>query len=353
MAEDVWAETSTIAARRVYQTLRPDSNVRGWLVTIAHRKALRPAPEELHALPRPPPTFPSVLSNLGIPDPGRRPSSSSALAALPLQAACRGRVPPRRRALPYAEVGASSTRALPPHVVAPPTVSPSCARRTREERHRDPPHSRTTYTVDDLLATIPSLDLDGEGPNARAARRCRRAGRTCSTWSYRTVDSPVGPLLLAGAPGRAGAGRVRCGEGHDAVLHRLAEQISPRITVTPRRLEGPRHPARRVLHRASVTLFRPGDRHAARPRLPPHRPASTSSTFVYGVHGELRGGSRRRGGDQLAGTAPTALACATNPLPLRRPLPSRRAKRRHDRELRGRHRRQALIARVLEAQASS
>lgn len=38
-AEDAWAETF-LAAMRAYPTLRPDSNVRGWLVTIAHRKAL-------------------------------------------------------------------------------------------------------------------------------------------------------------------------------------------------------------------------------------------------------------------------------------------------------------------------
>jgi RNA polymerase sigma factor (sigma-70 family) len=38
-AEDAWAETF-LAALRAYPTLRPDSNVRGWLVTIAHRKAL-------------------------------------------------------------------------------------------------------------------------------------------------------------------------------------------------------------------------------------------------------------------------------------------------------------------------
>jgi RNA polymerase sigma factor (sigma-70 family) len=38
-AEDAWAETF-LAALRAYPTLRPDSNVRGWLVTIAHRKAI-------------------------------------------------------------------------------------------------------------------------------------------------------------------------------------------------------------------------------------------------------------------------------------------------------------------------
>ena len=38
-AEDAWAETF-VAALRAYPRLRPDSNVRGWLVTIAHRKAI-------------------------------------------------------------------------------------------------------------------------------------------------------------------------------------------------------------------------------------------------------------------------------------------------------------------------
>jgi RNA polymerase sigma factor (sigma-70 family) len=38
-AEDAWSETF-LAAMRAYPRLRPDSNVRGWLVTIAHRKAL-------------------------------------------------------------------------------------------------------------------------------------------------------------------------------------------------------------------------------------------------------------------------------------------------------------------------
>lgn len=38
-AEDAWAETF-LAAMGAYPKLRPGSNVRGWLVTIAHRKAI-------------------------------------------------------------------------------------------------------------------------------------------------------------------------------------------------------------------------------------------------------------------------------------------------------------------------
>ena len=38
-ADDAWSETF-LAALVAYPTLRPDSNIRGWLVTIAHRKAV-------------------------------------------------------------------------------------------------------------------------------------------------------------------------------------------------------------------------------------------------------------------------------------------------------------------------
>ena len=38
-ADDAWSETF-LAALRAYPDLRPDSNVVGWLVTIAHRKAI-------------------------------------------------------------------------------------------------------------------------------------------------------------------------------------------------------------------------------------------------------------------------------------------------------------------------
>ena len=38
-ADDAWSETF-LAALRAYPDLRPHSNVRGWLVTIAHHKAI-------------------------------------------------------------------------------------------------------------------------------------------------------------------------------------------------------------------------------------------------------------------------------------------------------------------------
>jgi methylated-DNA-[protein]-cysteine S-methyltransferase len=54
--------------------------------------------------------------------------------------------------------------------------------------------------------------------------------------AFHTIDSPVGPLLLAATP----LGLVRVAyqrEGHDAVLQALASTISPRILGAPRRLD--------------------------------------------------------------------------------------------------------------------
>lgn len=54
--------------------------------------------------------------------------------------------------------------------------------------------------------------------------------------SYRTVDSPLGPLLLAAT--EKGLVRVAfSGEDHESVLSRLAVDLSPRILRTPRRLD--------------------------------------------------------------------------------------------------------------------
>lgn len=54
--------------------------------------------------------------------------------------------------------------------------------------------------------------------------------------AYRTVDSPVGPLLLAAT--EAGLVRVAyTSEDHDAVLQALADRISPRVLNAPARLD--------------------------------------------------------------------------------------------------------------------
>ena len=54
--------------------------------------------------------------------------------------------------------------------------------------------------------------------------------------AYRTVDSAVGPLLLAATP--QGLLRVAfANEGHDLVLQNLSERISPRMLEAPTRLD--------------------------------------------------------------------------------------------------------------------
>ncbi|HKC29117.1 MAG TPA: sigma-70 family RNA polymerase sigma factor [Jatrophihabitans sp.] len=58
-AEDAWSETF-LAALRAFPSLRPDSDVRAWLVTIAHRKAIdgyrarKRAPLPVESLPHEP-----------------------------------------------------------------------------------------------------------------------------------------------------------------------------------------------------------------------------------------------------------------------------------------------------------
>ncbi len=54
--------------------------------------------------------------------------------------------------------------------------------------------------------------------------------------AYRTVDSPIGPLLVAATP----RGLVRLAfafEDHDRVLAELAQRLSPRVLHAPARLE--------------------------------------------------------------------------------------------------------------------
>lgn len=58
--------------------------------------------------------------------------------------------------------------------------------------------------------------------------------------AYRTLDTPVGTLLLAATP--VGVVRVAFDiEGHDAVLARLADTLSPRILHAPARLDTVAH----------------------------------------------------------------------------------------------------------------
>jgi methylated-DNA-[protein]-cysteine S-methyltransferase len=80
-----------------------------------------------------------------------------------------------------------------------------------------------------------------QGDNQTLARLHRRLERNAETdelldVAYRTLDTPVGTLLLAATT----IGLVRVAydtEGHDTVLARLADVVSPRILLAPARLD--------------------------------------------------------------------------------------------------------------------
>jgi len=82
------------------------------------------------------------------------------------------------------------------------------------------------------------LDAD-DGALARLHERLERDAGSADLLdvAYRTIDTPVGTLLLAATT----AGLVRVAydiEGHDAVLAGLADRISPRVLRAPSRLDG-------------------------------------------------------------------------------------------------------------------
>ena len=90
------------------------------------------------------------------------------------------------------------------------------------------------HVLEGLTTPRPDLDRAHDRLRARLAADAERAGLL--DVAYRTVDSPLGPLLLAATP--AGVVRIAfSGEDHDAVLGVLAQRVSPRILRAPGRLD--------------------------------------------------------------------------------------------------------------------
>jgi methylated-DNA-[protein]-cysteine S-methyltransferase len=88
----------------------------------------------------------------------------------------------------------------------------------------------------DLARAFPGTPGDLRRLHDRLAAAAERDG--ILDVAYRTVDSPVGPLLLAAT--EAGLVRVAyASEGYDTVLQALADRISPRILGAPARLDAP------------------------------------------------------------------------------------------------------------------
>jgi methylated-DNA-[protein]-cysteine S-methyltransferase len=86
---------------------------------------------------------------------------------------------------------------------------------------------------DELRQTAPGAEHGPDFSDAAAAAGLLDV-------AYATLDSPVGPLLVASTP----RGLIRIAyvdyADQDAVLEHLATHVSPRILVAPRRLDEPR-----------------------------------------------------------------------------------------------------------------
>jgi methylated-DNA-[protein]-cysteine S-methyltransferase len=161
--------------------------------------------------------------------------------------------------------------------------------------------------INDLLPTADDADL--VALRERLAQRAEADG--VLDIAYRTVDTPVGTLLLAAT--ERGLVRVAfASENHDTVLAALAGQISPRVLKAPKRLDtvaremdeyfaGRRHAFDLPLDRQLSSGFR----RLVLDHLPDIEYGHTAS---YAVVAALAGSPKAV---RAVGTA-----CATNPLPV-------------------------------------
>jgi methylated-DNA-[protein]-cysteine S-methyltransferase len=129
--------------------------------------------------------------------------------------------------------------------------------------------------------------------------------------AYRTVDSPLGSLLLA-ATGKGILRVAFSGENHDAVLQDLANRVSPRILLAPARLDAAARELEEYFARRRKVFALPLDFRLSRGfRLSvlEHLPAiAYGRTESYAEVATAAGNPRAV---RAVGTA-----CATNPLPL-------------------------------------
>jgi methylated-DNA-[protein]-cysteine S-methyltransferase len=129
--------------------------------------------------------------------------------------------------------------------------------------------------------------------------------------AYRTVDSPVGPLLLAAT--ERGIVRVAYDvEDHDQVLDVLAHKLSPRVLRAPKRLDGAARELDEYFGGRRQSFGLPLDRSLSkgfRLLVQQHLPEiGYGQTLSYRQVAELVGNPKA--------VRAVATACATNPLPV-------------------------------------
>jgi methylated-DNA-[protein]-cysteine S-methyltransferase len=162
--------------------------------------------------------------------------------------------------------------------------------------------------IDDLFAVLKDDDTE-KWLRSRLVDEAERDG--VLDVSYRTIDSPVGSLLLAATA----EGLVRIAfdrEDHDVVLARLATEISPRILRAPHRLDGVAPPLDEYFGGRRRTFDVPIDlqlAHGFRRTVLTHlRDIAYGSTASYTMVAAASGSP--------AAVRAVGSACANNPLPL-------------------------------------
>jgi methylated-DNA-[protein]-cysteine S-methyltransferase len=164
--------------------------------------------------------------------------------------------------------------------------------------------------INDVLGRFSPID---ERTQHRLHERLTRAAQVegLVDVAYRTIDSPVGALLLAST--ERGLVRVAYArEDHAAVLRALAEEISPRVMRAPERLDHVAHEfdeyfagRRRYFDLPLDLQLSRGFRQQVLRMLP---------TIDYGRTASYAGIAAKAGSPRAVRAVGTA--CATNPLPI-------------------------------------
>jgi methylated-DNA-[protein]-cysteine S-methyltransferase len=162
----------------------------------------------------------------------------------------------------------------------------------------------------DLFTALPLADEEAIGRlHARLVAAAEDQGLL--DVAYRTIDSPVGLLLLAATD----LGLVRVAyaqEDHDAVLNRLAREVSPRVLLAPGRLDVAAREIDEYFAGRRIEFDVPLDLRLSRGfrrKVLTHLPE-----IRYGKTATYAGVAAATGNPRAARAVGTA--CATNPLPI-------------------------------------
>lgn len=170
-------------------------------------------------------------------------------------------------------------------------------------------HDTDTDTDTELGALFPVSGTKLAELHARLTRSAEEQGLI--DVAYRTIDTPVGPLLIAGTE----QGLVRVAyesEGFPAVLESLASRLSPRVLQAPRRLDAAARELeeyftgdRRAFDVPLDYTLSAGFRQLVQRYLP---------NINYGYTQTYRAVAEQVGNPKAVRAVGTA--CATNPLPI-------------------------------------